>query len=168
MKRILLIAAIATAASGVAATPAVVGLVGNPSFSHDIPVRVPDTAKSPELPAVENGGDHSSPVTSIAPALTRSPEPSDTKGEDSPAPAATHDDPSAEPTEDNPSSEPTESGDDHGGATATVSRQDDATGTHSESPSPEPSRTESGQTGTSDGSGSRDSSTSGSSLGSDG
>ena len=41
MKRIMLIAAGIALAGGIAATPAVAGLAGNPSFSHEIPVPVP-------------------------------------------------------------------------------------------------------------------------------
>jgi hypothetical protein len=47
MKRLALIAAGVVVAGGVAATPAVAGLAGNPSFSHEIPVRVPSAAKTP-------------------------------------------------------------------------------------------------------------------------
>jgi hypothetical protein len=49
MKRILLIAAGAVIAGGVAATPAIAGVAGNPSFSHTISVPVPSTAKSPHF-----------------------------------------------------------------------------------------------------------------------
>ncbi len=44
MKRILIISAIVAGAGAVAA-PAVAGLSGNPSFSHDVPVRVPAEAR---------------------------------------------------------------------------------------------------------------------------
>lgn len=44
MKRILIISAIVAGAGAVAA-PAVAGLSGNPSFSHDVPVRVPSEAR---------------------------------------------------------------------------------------------------------------------------
>jgi hypothetical protein len=44
MKRLLLILAAIVATGGIAATPAVAGLAGNPSFSHQIPVPVPSQA----------------------------------------------------------------------------------------------------------------------------
>jgi hypothetical protein len=47
MKRLALILAGVAVAGGVAATPAVAGLAGNPSFSHEIPVPVPSAAKTP-------------------------------------------------------------------------------------------------------------------------
>lgn len=45
MNRILLFTGIAAAACIAAAAPAVAGLSGNPSFSHDVPVRVPSRAQ---------------------------------------------------------------------------------------------------------------------------
>ena len=47
MKRLALILAGVAVAGGVAATPAVAGLAGNPSFSHEISVPVPSAAKTP-------------------------------------------------------------------------------------------------------------------------
>jgi DNA-binding NarL/FixJ family response regulator len=49
MKRLLLILAAIVATGGIAATPAVAGLAGNPSFSHQIPVPVPSQARPDEL-----------------------------------------------------------------------------------------------------------------------
>jgi len=45
MNRLLVLGATAIAAVALASTPAVVGLAGNASFSHQIPVRVPQDAK---------------------------------------------------------------------------------------------------------------------------
>ena len=47
MKRLALILAGVVVAGGAAATPAIAGLAGNPSFSHEIPVPVPSAAKTP-------------------------------------------------------------------------------------------------------------------------
>src|SRR5690349_2875314 len=47
MKRLALTLAGVAVAGGLAATPAVAGLAGNPSFSHEIPVPVPRAAKAP-------------------------------------------------------------------------------------------------------------------------
>jgi hypothetical protein len=46
MKRLLLIAVSFLAAAAAAVVPAVIGLAGNPSFSHQLPVRVPSQARS--------------------------------------------------------------------------------------------------------------------------
>ncbi|WP_157749649.1 hypothetical protein [Jatrophihabitans sp. GAS493] len=63
MKRPLLISAFAVAAAAVAAAPAVAGLSGNPSFSHQLPVRVPAQTLAPLLVAHE-GDDTASPSSS--------------------------------------------------------------------------------------------------------
>ena len=47
MKRLVLIIAGVAVAGSVAATPAIAGLTGNPSFSHEIPVPAPSAAKTP-------------------------------------------------------------------------------------------------------------------------
>ena len=62
MKRIALIAAGIALAGGIAATPAVAGLAGNPSFSHEIPVPVPSKAKQPVF-LDDHGGGTRSPAT---------------------------------------------------------------------------------------------------------
>ena len=49
MKRMLLILAAVVATGGIAAAPAVAGIAGNPSFSHQIPVPVPSQAQSPRF-----------------------------------------------------------------------------------------------------------------------
>ncbi|HEY7263750.1 MAG TPA: hypothetical protein VH589_19975 [Trebonia sp.] len=67
MKRLILIVAGVAVAGGVAATPAVAGLAGNPSFSHEIPVPAPSAAKTPEF-ADDHGG------------ITRHAEPGDDRG----------------------------------------------------------------------------------------
>ena len=41
MNKLFFVALAATAATGIAAAPAVAGLSHNPSFSHQLPVRVP-------------------------------------------------------------------------------------------------------------------------------
>jgi hypothetical protein len=101
MKRIALIAAGIALAGGIAATPAVAGLAGNPSFSHEIPVPVPGTAKQPVF-LDDHGGSTTGPAT-------RHDEPTDDHGGLTPH---------AEPTDDHggltPHAEP--SGDhQHGG-----------------------------------------------------
>lgn len=62
MKRLALIVAGVAVAGGMAATPAVAGLAGNPSFSHEIPVPAPSAAKAPlfagdRSPTAEPGDD---------------------------------------------------------------------------------------------------------------
>jgi len=56
MKRLLLILAAIVATGGIAAAPAVAGLAGNPSFSHQIPVPVPSQAQPPSF-ADDHGHD---------------------------------------------------------------------------------------------------------------
>lgn len=91
MKRILLVAAGIALAGGIAATPAVAGLAGNPSFSHDIPVPVPAGAQTPVF-ADDHGG------------ATRDPEPGDDGGGASPGARSVGDHggatPHAEPSDD--------------------------------------------------------------------
>jgi len=94
MNKLIALTAVAVAATGLAAAPAVAGLTHNPSFSHQLPVRVPSDAQS-----VQVGDDHSLTVHEA-----RSP------GSSSVSPSAI---PSAEPT----SSRHVEPGDDRGGAT---------------------------------------------------
>jgi hypothetical protein len=114
MKRIVLIAAGIALAGGIAATPAVAGLAGNPSFSHEIPVPMPSTAKQPVF-LDDHGGGTSSPATRHA-------EPGDDRGNGSSTPAA----PNAVPTDDHggltPHAEPS---DDHGGLTPHAEPSDD-------------------------------------------
>lgn len=100
MKRLALILAAVAVAGGVAATPAVAGLAGNPSFSHEIPVPVPSSAKAPLF-----ADDHSrdgGPVPAVA-----TTEPGDDHGGGTPH---------AEPGDDHGGATPhAEPGDDHGG-----------------------------------------------------
>jgi len=77
MKRLLLILAAIVATGGIAATPAVAGLAGNPSFSHQIPVPVPSQAQSPQF-ADDHGRDGTVPAASPSP--TRHAEPGDDRG----------------------------------------------------------------------------------------
>jgi hypothetical protein len=115
MKRVLLIVAGVVAAGGIAATPAVAGIAGNPSFSHEIPVPVPSAAKAPVF--ADDHGPHARPSS---PAATRT--------------AATPDDrggqrPHAEPTDDRGGATPhIEPGDDRGGATPHIEPGDDRGG----------------------------------------
>jgi len=101
MKRMLLILAAIVATGGIAATPAVAGLAGNPSFSHQIPVPVPSQAQSPQF-ADDHGRDRTATAASTSP--TSRAEPGDDRGGTTPH---------AEP------------GDDRGGATANAEPGDD-------------------------------------------
>ncbi len=111
MKRLALIAAGVIVAGGVAATPAVAGLAGNPSFSHEIPVRVPSAAKTPRFADDRSRDGATAPATARPTddhgGLTRPAEPGDDRGGLTPH---------AEPGDDhgglNPQAEP---GDDYGG-----------------------------------------------------
>jgi hypothetical protein len=94
MKRLLLILAAIAATGGIAATPAVAGLAGNPSFSHQIPVPVPSQAQSPRF-----ADDHGRDGTVTAASASPSSRPSRAEPGDDHGGAARH----AEP------------GDDHGG-----------------------------------------------------
>lgn len=112
MKRLLLILAAIVATGGIAAAPAVAGLAGNPSFSHQIPVPVPSQAQPPSF-ADDHG--HDGVATTPVSKTTARPEPGDDHG--GAAPAVTH----AEP------------GDDRGGvtsATAHAEPSDDRGGDH--------------------------------------
>jgi hypothetical protein len=105
MKRLLLILAAIVATGGIAATPAVAGLAGNPSFSHQIPVPVPSQAQSPQF-ADDHGRDGAVPAVSTSPA--RHAEPGDDRG----GSGSGH----AEPGDDHGGAAGHgESGDDHGG-----------------------------------------------------
>jgi hypothetical protein len=46
MKRLLIIAVLVLAAAAAVVVPAIIGLAGNPSFNHQLPVRVPTQARS--------------------------------------------------------------------------------------------------------------------------
>jgi hypothetical protein len=113
MKRIMLVAAGIALAGGIAATPAVAGLAGNPSFSHEIPVPVPSKAQQPVF--LDDHGGTTSPAT-------RHSEPGDDRGHGATTPAA----PGAVPTDDHggltPHAEPS---DDHGGLTPHAQPTDD-------------------------------------------
>jgi len=117
MKRMVLILAGVVVAGGVAATPAVAGLAGNPSFSHEIPVPAPSAAKTPLFaddqvrsgatvkPADDHGGQ------------TRHAEPGDDRGGQAPH---------AEPGDDRGGQAPhVEPGDDRGGVTTAAEPGDD-------------------------------------------
>ena len=94
MRRLIIIAVAAVAAGGIAVTPALAGLHGNPSFSQQIRVPAPSQAKQPSFPADDHGG------------LTGHPEPGDDRGVT----------PEVEPGDDRGSEAPeVEPGDDHGG-----------------------------------------------------
>ena len=111
MKRLALILAGVAVAGGLAATPAVAGLAGNPSFSHEIPVPVPRTAKAP-LFAEDRSAD--GPHRGAVP---RHAEPADDRGS-----ITSH----AEPADDHGGVTPhAEPADDHGGATSHTETGDD-------------------------------------------
>src|SRR4051812_47630189 len=76
VKRLLLILAATVAASGVAAAPAVAGLAGNPSFSHQLPVRAPSQAQLPRL-ADDHGRDGLAPTPAPTPSRSAQLEPGD-------------------------------------------------------------------------------------------
>ena len=78
MNRIFLASALGVAAIAVAAAPAVAGLAGNASFSHEVPVQVPSKARIAH-PVDDHGRDashHASPTSTAA----LSPEPGDDRG----------------------------------------------------------------------------------------
>ena len=82
MKRLLLILAAIVVTGGIAAAPAVAGLAGNPSFSHQIPVPAPSKAQQPSF-ADDHGRDGA--VTTPASTASKStatahPEPGDDHG----------------------------------------------------------------------------------------
>jgi hypothetical protein len=116
MKRIMLVAAGIALAGGIAATPAVAGLAGNPSFSHELPVPVPSKAKQPVF-LDDHGGGTRSQATPHA-------EPTDDHGGLTPH---------AEPTDDHrrggatayPASPYPRPTDDHGGLTPHAEPSDD-------------------------------------------
>ena len=101
MKRMLLILAAVVATGGIAAAPAVAGIAGNPSFSHQIPVPVPSQAQSPRF-ADDHG--HDGAVTATPTSSASHAEPGDDRGG-----ASAHPEP----------------GDDRGGATAQAEPGDD-------------------------------------------
>ncbi|MDT4913922.1 MAG: hypothetical protein QOC66_3050 [Pseudonocardiales bacterium] len=104
MKRLLLIAAGVIAAGGVAAAPAVAGLTDNPSFSRQIPIRVPSQVQAPQL--VDDHGEHArlAPTSTRTPTSAHTVEPGDDRGG---------------------STRHVEPGDDRGGATRHVEPGDD-------------------------------------------
>ena len=119
MHRGLIITAVALAAVGLAAAPAVAGLAGNPSFSHQLPVHVPSQARVAQL-VDDHGRDNATPPKSAEPepgddrggVTSGEPEPGDDRG------GVTSGEP--EPGDDRggvTSGEP-EPGDDRGGATS--------------------------------------------------
>ena len=68
MNKILLTGAFGVLAVAAAAVPAFAGLVGNPSFSHSVPVRVPEQAQVVEFD--EHGRATSTAGPSRAPSVT--------------------------------------------------------------------------------------------------
>lgn len=122
MNRLLIASSVTAAALVLASVPAAVGLVGNPSFSHQLPVNVPAGAE--QISFARDGA-----VSTIAPTpsatddhggQTRSAEPGDDRGDDltSAHPSSTvsssahHD----EPGDRHGSGTQVEPGDDHGGS----------------------------------------------------
>jgi hypothetical protein len=141
VNRILIFGAAAVASAGIAATPAIAGLAGNSSFSHQIPVRVPSQARTPDLfddhGASRDGGHRSTPSSRAAEPGddrgSREPDPGDDRGLSGAEPEPGDDDggarTTAEPGDDrggdNTSAEP---GDDDGGARTTAEPGDDRGG----------------------------------------
>jgi hypothetical protein len=125
MKRLVLIIAGVAVAGSVAATPAIAGLTGNPSFSHEIPVPAPSAAKTPVFADDHSRGDSPAPASAAV-------EPGDDRGAS--AAAEPGDDrggitPHAEPGDDRGGQVPhAEPGDDRGGATAAAEPSDDSGG----------------------------------------
>ena len=101
MKRLLLILAAIVVTGGIAAAPAVAGLAGNPSFSHQIPVPVPSQAQQPSF-ADDHGRDGAG--------ITRPPPPRQSTATAHPEPGDDHGGATSATTHAEP-------GDDHGGAT---------------------------------------------------
>lgn len=115
MKRLILIVAGVALAGGVAATPAVAGLAGNPSFSHEIPVPAPSAAKTPLFAHDDSHHDSRPGATGSATAT-----PADDHGGLNPH---------AEPGDDHGGSTPhAEPGDDRGGQAAHAEPGDDRGG----------------------------------------
>jgi hypothetical protein len=137
MKALLLISAGIVAAGAVAA-PAFAGLNDNPSFSHQIPIRVPSQAQVRQT--VDDHGSDSRPAPSPSPTSVRTPsrhaEPGDDRGGDrtsgsrEPEPGDDHggDTTHAEPGDDHGGdTRHAEPGDDHGGHSG---RGGDDSGSH--------------------------------------
>jgi hypothetical protein len=83
MMRAALLSVAGAAAVCAAAVPAVVGMMGNTSFSHHIPVRVPVGASAPHLATDDRGdGSPTGPPVTAGPTRT-SHEPAEPSGEDS-------------------------------------------------------------------------------------
>jgi hypothetical protein len=126
MKRLALILAGVAVAGGVAATPAVAGLAGNPSFSHEIQVRVPSAAKTPVFADDHSRDSATAPASATATprddrgGVTRHAEPGDDRGGITPH---------AEPGDDNGGiTQHAEPGDDRGGQTQHAEPGDDRGG----------------------------------------
>jgi hypothetical protein len=116
MKRIVLAVATISAAAVLAAAPAFAGLIGNSSFSHQIPVPVPSGAHR-----VQQVDDHLAVVSATPPAAKPSPsqhsEPGDDRGGSTTRAAEPGDDRGGATSTRSP-----EPGDDRGGATTVTSR----------------------------------------------
>jgi hypothetical protein len=124
MKRLLLILAAIVATGGIAAAPAVAGLAGNPSFSHQIPVPVPSKAQQPSFADDHSRDGAVTAATSIASTTpaTAHPEPGDDRGD-----ATAHPEPSDDRGDATPHAEPS---DDRGDATPHAEPSDDHGGRH--------------------------------------
>ncbi|MGI8668155.1 MAG: hypothetical protein ACR2N4_19350 [Jatrophihabitans sp.] len=138
MKRLLIGAGIGAAAL-IAAAPAVAGLAGNPSFSHDLPVRVPSQA---QVVSFDDHGhqqvEHSTGRTA-SPTDTRTAVPTSRTTEPGDDHSGARSSTSTEPGDDHggtrnsatpsvtrtavPTSRTTEPGDDHGGTRSSTSTE---------------------------------------------
>ena len=140
MKRLILIIAGVAVAGSVAATPAIAGLAGNPSFSHEIPVPAPSAAKAPVFADDHSRDDGTVPASAAATAehgddlgTSAKAEPGDDCGGITPH-AEPGDDRGgqvahAEPGDDRGGITPhAEPGDDRGGATSAAEPSDDSGG----------------------------------------
>jgi hypothetical protein len=74
MNKLIYVAVAVAAASGIAAAPAVAGLSNNPSFSHQLPVRVPSGAQPVIVGNEHSLAAHRSPSASPSAKDSRGPE----------------------------------------------------------------------------------------------
>jgi hypothetical protein len=111
MKRALIFSVVAAAAVGLAAAPAYAGLVGNASFSRQIPVPVPSGATAAQLSEEHHSRGPSSPTATLTPGTTDNRGPGQSGQPAGPRESEPGDDRGGART-----SGELEPGDDHGGA----------------------------------------------------
>jgi hypothetical protein len=144
MTRALIFAIAAVAAAAFAAVPAIVGLTANPSFSHQVPVRVPTQARPVQLVDAATSASREHSAVPSTPAPVRGTVVNPAEGEQSGASAHTgtptednNPGPTAEPSDSAPAPQPTESEPGDPGSSSPVPAP-----TSHPAPSPEPSETE--------------------------